>query len=111
MRRTYRREDGWGRYYSVDIWELFTVLDRSPCANDRVTALVRQILAKRSIDRPIGRDEDLTGAGLSSLDMVNLMLAVESEFDVKIPDRDMTPANFRTIARIDALVGVLLQYA
>ena len=72
---------------------------------------MRQILAKRSIDRPIGRDEDLTAAGLSSLDMVNLMLAVESEFDVKIPDRDMTPANFRTIARIDALVGVLLQYA
>jgi acyl carrier protein len=92
------------------------VLDRSHAANDyaandRVTALVRQILAKRSVDRPIGRDEDLTAAGLSSLDMVNLMLAVESEFAVKIPDRDMTPANFRTVARIDALIGVLLQYA
>ena len=90
------------------------MLDRSHAANDfaandRVTALVRQILAKRSIDRPIDRDEDLTAAGLSSLDMVNLMLAVEGEFDVKIPDRDMTPANFRTVARIDALVGVLLQ--
>ncbi len=92
------------------------MLDRSHAANDyaandRVTALVRQILAKRSVDRPIGRDEDLTAAGLSSLDMVNLMLAVESEFAVKIPDRDMTPANFRTVARIDALIGVLLQYA
>ena len=41
--------------------------------------------------------------------MVNLMLAVEAEFDVKIPDRDMTPANFRTVARIEALVGALLQ--
>ena len=51
---------------------------------------------------------DLTECGLSSLDMVNLMLAVESEFDVKIPDRDMTPSNFRTKARIDALVGALL---
>ena len=75
---------------------------------DRVDALVRQILAKRSIDRPVGRDDDLTECGLSSLDMVNLMLAVESEFDVKIPDRDMTPSNFRTKARIDALVGALL---
>ncbi len=60
---------------------------------------------------PVGRDDDLTESGLSSLDMVNLMLAVEAEFDVKIPDRDMTPANFRTIARIDALVGALLQNA
>jgi acyl carrier protein len=85
------------------------VLDRSNSSqSDRVTALVRELLAKRSVDRPVGSDEDLAGAGLTSLDMVNLMLAVETEFDLKIPDRDMTPANFRTIARIDALVGALL---
>jgi acyl carrier protein len=78
---------------------------------DRVTSLVRELLAKRSVTRPVGDDEDLTEAGLTSLDMVNLMLAVEAEFDLKIPDRDMTPANFRTIARIDALVGALLQNA
>ena len=74
---------------------------------ERVTALVRQLLAKRSIVRPIGRDDDLAEAGLSSLDMVNLMLAVEGEFDVKIADADMTPANFRTVARIEALLGAL----
>ncbi len=91
-----------------DVWEKFTVLDRktSP-ATDRVTALVRQLLAKRSITHAVGCDDDLTEAGLSSLDMVNLMLAVEGEFDVKIPDADMTPANFRTIARIEALLGAL----
>jgi acyl carrier protein len=78
---------------------------------DRVTALVSALLAKRSVTRPVGTDEDLAEAGLTSLDMVNLMLAVEAEFDVKIPDRNMTPANFRTVARIDALVGALLQSA
>jgi acyl carrier protein len=94
------------------IWDLFTVLNRlHSSVTDRIGVLVRQILAKRSIDRPVGHDEDLTECGLSSLDMVNLMLAVESEFDVKIPDRDMTPSNFRTIARIDTLVGALLQSA
>jgi acyl carrier protein len=71
---------------------------------DQISTLVRQILAKRSIDRIVGREEDLTTCGLSSLDMVNLMLAVESAFDVKISDRDMTPANFRSIARIEALL-------
>ena len=77
----------------------------------RIAALVQQLLAKRSIATRAGRDDDLTESGLNSLDMVNLTLAVESEFDVKIPDRDMTPANFRTMARIEALVGALLEHA
>ncbi len=53
-------------------------------------------------------DDDLRSAGLSSLDMVNLVLAVESEFDVSIPDADITPARFRSIATIAALVKTLL---
>src|SRR6476620_2487920 len=46
----------------------------------------------------------IAASGLSSLDMVNLMLAVEAEFDLKIPDREMTPSNFRSIAHIVRLV-------
>lgn len=72
--------------------------------SERVNALVRALLAKRSIDRLIGSDDDLGENGLSSLDLVNLMLSVEAEFDLKIPERDMRPANFRSIARIEALV-------
>ena len=83
------------------------ILDRQPHRR----AGARPLLVKRSIDRPVGRDEDLADAGLSSLDLVNLMLAVEGEFDLKIPDRDMMPANFRSLARIDALVGALLHCA
>jgi len=74
----------------------------------RVAELVRQLLAKRAIDRTLADDDDLGDSGLSSLDMVNLMLAVESEFDLTIPERDMRPANFRTIARIEALVASLM---
>ncbi len=75
--------------------------------NERVNALVQALLAKRSIGRLVGRDDDLGESGLSSLDLVNLMLAVEAEFDLKIPERDMRPANFRSIARIEALVADL----
>lgn len=71
---------------------------------DRVTALVRAILHKRAITRPVGHDDDLRAAGLSSLDIVNLMLAVEAEFAVNIPERDMTSRNFRSIAAIAALL-------
>jgi acyl carrier protein len=88
------------------------VLDRTNSASisptaDRITALVRAILEKRAITRTIGHDDVLSDCGISSLDMVNLMLAVEGEFELKIPDRDMTPANFRTVARIEALVEKL----
>jgi len=84
------------------------VLDRTEVnAAERVAALVRQLLAKRNIDRPVGADESLAACGLSSLDVVNLMLAVEGEFAIKIPDRDMTPSNFRSIASIEALVRAL----
>lgn len=82
--------------------------DANSDLTERVGALVRQMLAKRSIDRTVGYDDDLGESGLSSLDIVNLMLAVEAEFDLKIPDRDMRPANFRSIARIEALVSGLL---
>ncbi len=85
------------------------MLDRTNSAIvERVSTLVRALLAKRSVERPVGRDEDLAEAGLSSLDLVNLMLAVEAEFDLSIPETDMRPANFRSIARIEALVGGLL---
>jgi acyl carrier protein len=98
--------------FSIRIREKFTVPDRNNSPpGERITALVQTLLAKRSVQRPVGRDETLTESGLTSLDMVNLMLTVEGEFDVKIPDRDMTPANFRSIARIEALVGALLEHA
>ena len=86
------------------------MLDRTTMdATERVTLLVRQILAKRAIERPVGADEDLAASGLSSLDIVNVMLAVEAEFDIKIPDREMTPANFRSIAQIAKLVRGLCE--
>jgi acyl carrier protein len=85
------------------------LLDRTDIGSrERVTGLVRELLAKRSIGRPVGSDDSLTESGLSSLDIVNLMLGVEAEFAIKIPDRDMTPSNFRSIAQIDRLVCALL---
>ena len=39
--------------------------------------------------------------------MVNLMLAVEAEFDLEIPQEEMTPENFRSIETIERLVEAL----
>jgi acyl carrier protein len=75
---------------------------------NRIAALVNRMLSERSLRFPALPDDDLREAGLSSLDMVNLVLAVEAEFDVSIPDADITPARFRSIATIAALIATLL---
>jgi acyl carrier protein len=81
------------------------MLDRGiGLVRDRLLALVGQILATNSITRPVSIADQLTEAGLSSIDMVNLMLAVEAEFDIMIPGSDITPANFRSISTIEALI-------
>jgi acyl carrier protein len=74
---------------------------------DRVADIVLQLLERRAVKKPDQLGDDLRAIGLSSLDMVNLMLAVEAEFDLKIPEAEMTPQNFRSISSIDALVTSL----
>ena len=86
------------------------MLDRSKNhVADRVAALVRKVLDREEINKTVALDDDLRTTGLSSLGLVNLMLSVEGEFDLKIPERDMTPANFRSITRIVDLVDTLSQ--
>jgi len=81
--------------------------DSAGSRHARIFGTVRQILARRAIPSPIDGLKDLRDAGLTSLDLVNLMLAIEAEFDIEIPQADMTPDNFRSIEAIDALVAVL----
>jgi len=84
--------------------------DRSSnSAADRVIAVVQRLLTQRSINRSIEPPDDLRDAGLTSMDMVNLVLAVETEFDVMIPESSITPANFRSVAAISSLIGALQQ--
>jgi acyl carrier protein len=84
--------------------------DRSShLAEDRVIAVVQKLLTQRAINRAVGPADDLRDAGLTSMDMVNLVLAVESEFDLMIPETSITPANFRSVQAISMLVGALRQ--
>ena len=73
---------------------------------DRITAIACRMLLKRGVTVIPGSGDNLRNAGLTSLDMVNLMLAIEAEFDIEIPQSAMTPDNFDTVAAIDALVSV-----
>jgi acyl carrier protein len=54
---------------------------------------------------------DLRAHGLSSVAAVRLMLEVESAFDLAIPDAELTPENFATVASIERLVARLKSHA
>jgi len=70
--------------------------------------LVGQILGKPDSAATLPVEGRLSDLGMSSIKMVNLMLAVEVEFDVSIPQQDITPDNFRSVASVEALVARLL---
>ena len=80
-------------------------------AKDRITAITSRMLLKRGVTAIPGSGDNLREAGLTSLDMVNLMLAIEAEFDIEIPQSAMTPENFDTIAAIDRLLSVTAKAA
>jgi len=72
---------------------------------ERLAALVKQVLGVgAAVPDPLPLDAQLSDLGISSLKMVNLMLAVEVEFDIMIPQADITPENFHSLTTIDALV-------
>jgi acyl carrier protein len=76
-------------------------------SNGGVTEVVHRMLVERSIGGTVTADADLREVGLTSLDMVDLVLSVECAFDLQIPEAQITPANFRSISAIDALVNAL----
>ena len=80
-------------------------------ASDRITAIAVRMLLKRGVNAIPGPHYNLRDAGLTSLDMVNLMLAIEAEFDIEVPQSAMTHDNFDTVAAMDALVSVTAQAA
>jgi acyl carrier protein len=78
---------------------------------ERLIALVRQMLGQPQAARPLPIDARLSDLGLSSIKMVNLMLAIEMEFDLTIPQTEITPANFASIASVEALLRRLSESA
>ncbi|GLH81512.1 aminoacyl carrier protein 1 [Bradyrhizobium sp. SSBR45G] len=71
----------------------------------RIVTLVRDILAQNSISADVTTDVKLVDIGLTSMDMVNLMLGIEAEFDFTIPQELITPENFQSVATLERLVS------
>jgi acyl carrier protein len=79
--------------------------DSTKAVRTRLIELVERLLAQRSAARPILADDALTEVGVDSLGLVNLMLAIEAEFDILIAPGDITPENLRSVETIEALIA------
>ena len=78
---------------------------------DRIIKLVKGILEQNSLIADLTPTAKLVDAGLTSMDMVNLMLGVEAEFDVTIPQSEITPENFQSVETLERMVAAQLQLA
>jgi acyl carrier protein len=90
--------------------------DASMAANrndtqDRILVLVQAILDRNSIVTELAPATRLADIGLASVDMVNLMLGVEAEFDLTIPQCEITPDNFRSVQMIERMIARQLHAA
>jgi acyl carrier protein len=79
-----------------------------PTPNERVLALVARILERPADAKALPTTTRLNELGMSSMKMINLMIAIEVEFDLTIPQGEITPDNFESIASVKAMVGRLL---
>ena len=70
----------------------------------RLLALVTTILRESSIVVDVSPGSRLFDTGLTSMDMVKLMLEIEAEFDLTIPQADITPKNFETVDTIERMI-------
>ena len=76
---------------------------------NRILALVKAILEQNSISSDLAPESRLVDAGLTSMDMVNLMLSVEAEFDFTIPQAEITPENFQSVKTLERMIVAQLE--
>jgi acyl carrier protein len=77
----------------------------------RIVVLVQAILEQNSITADVLPSSRLVDVGLTSMDMVNLMLGVEAEFDFTIPQGEITPENFQSVETLERMVTKELRAA
>jgi acyl carrier protein len=69
----------------------------------RLRALIQKISGKPV---PADEDESLFESGLlDSFALPDLVSAIEEEFAIKIPDSDLNPRKFDSLARIDSYLA------
>ncbi len=83
--------------------------DFTASIHDRVLSVVRSILEQNAITADVHAESRLVDIGLGSMDMVELMLKVEAEFDLTLPQPEITPENFQSVKTLEVMMKRLEQ--
>jgi acyl carrier protein len=83
--------------------------DFAASIHDRVLSVVRSILEQNAITADVHPESRLVDIGLGSMDMVALMLKVEAEFDLTLPQPEITPENFQSVKTLEVMMKRLEQ--
>jgi acyl carrier protein len=75
---------------------------------ERIVSVLQRLLAEGPLKGFPGAEVNLREFGLNSLDIINFVIALEAEFDLAIPENDITPANILTLSAITSLITRLL---
>ena len=78
--------------------------DFTASVQNRVLSVVRSILEQNAITVDVVPESRLVDIGLNSMDMVALMLKVESEFDLTIPQPEITAENFQSVKTLELMI-------
>jgi len=83
------------------------VVDDSSALTERIRRILKQHgRLSRDAER-LSEQDDLYEAGMSSHASVNVMLALESEFDLEFPDQMLNRSVFDSIGAIASAIGQL----
>ncbi len=78
---------------------------------EHTMTIARRVMAERAPNVQFSVEDSLTDVGMSSLDLVGLMLAVEAEFDIMIPPAYLKPERFKSVGAIAKMVESIRQGA
>lgn len=76
-----------------------------------LTVQIRQLIDENSgieLSDSIGNEDDLFAHGLQSLDCVRILVAVEDEFEIELPNEKIERSIFSTVANLATTVAETL---
>lgn len=90
-----------------------SLLNQDVMQDSEIRSKIRQVLSEAALlDVPLDTlsdHADLYAAGLASVTSVRVMVALEDEFEIEIPDRLLTRHLFRSIDSLTSAVDECLQ--
>lgn len=72
--------------------------------NEKIIEILVNVLDLEGDSQMIGEDDDLTEIGLNSLNAIEIVVNLESEFDIQVDDDDLLIDNLASVKLLRELI-------